>query len=356
MTAASPPGGARRPRRPAARSCCAAQPHRPRRCGPGSRAQDFVEVETADPAGLARQRGASARLRHRRCMAPDGDARAALPAHLAGIRLKKLLAAGEPRIFTLARVFRNRERGAAAPSRVHHAGMVPRRRALRAADGRLRGPAALAAEADGRRGAGAGAGRDGRSLRRARAADAWPRPSTATPASTCWRRSPDGRAGSRRAWPAAAARPGVRVAADDNWSDVFSRILVERIEPHLGIGRPTILDRYPARRGGAGPALRRRPARRRAVRALCLRRRARQRLRRTDRRRRAAPPLRGRDGASASALYGERYPIDEDFLAALAVDAAGERHRARLRPAGHAGRPAPTRIEQVLWTPVVGSG
>ena len=35
--------------------------------------------------------------------------------------------------------------------------------------------------------------------------------------------------------------------------------------------------------------------------------------------------------------YGEQYPIDDDFLAALAAHAAGERHRARLRPAGDAG-------------------
>ena len=36
-------------------------------------------------------------------------------------------------------------------------------------------------------------------------------------------------------------------------------------------------------------------------------------------------------------LYGERYPLDEDFLAALAADAARQRHGAGLRPAGHAG-------------------
>ena len=41
-------------------------------------------------------------------------------------------------IFNFARVFRNRERGAAAPSRIHHAGMVSGRRALRGADGGLR--------------------------------------------------------------------------------------------------------------------------------------------------------------------------------------------------------------------------
>ncbi len=38
---------------------------------------------------------------------------------------------------------------------------------------------------------------------------------------------------------------GLRVAEDDRWADLYSRVLVERIEPHLGIGRATILDRYP---------------------------------------------------------------------------------------------------------------
>ena len=42
-----------------------------------------------------------------------------------------------------------------------------------------------------------------------------------------------------------AADIGVRVAADDAWSDVFSRILSDRIEPRLGFGRPTFLTDYP---------------------------------------------------------------------------------------------------------------
>src|SRR5258707_7499551 len=37
-----------------------------------------------------------------------------------------------------------------------------------------------------------------------------------------------------------AAAAGVRCAADDDWSDIFSRILAEKIEPRLGIGRATI--------------------------------------------------------------------------------------------------------------------
>lgn len=45
---------------------------------------------------------------------------------------------------------------------------------------------------------------------------------------------------------AAAARSrGIRVAKDDTWSDIFSRIIVERIEPKLNNGRPVILDSFP---------------------------------------------------------------------------------------------------------------
>ena len=43
-----------------------------------------------------------------------------------------------------------------------------------------------------------------------------------------------------------AKNAGVRVAPDDDWSDIFSRILSERVEPNLGIGRPTVLHAYPA--------------------------------------------------------------------------------------------------------------
>ncbi|AKK20590.1 EF-P lysine aminoacylase GenX [Candidatus Liberibacter africanus] len=43
-----------------------------------------------------------------------------------------------------------------------------------------------------------------------------------------------------------AQKSGIRVAHDDTWSDIFSRVLVEKIEPRLGINCCTILDRYPA--------------------------------------------------------------------------------------------------------------
>lgn len=38
---------------------------------------------------------------------------------------------------------------------------------------------------------------------------------------------------------------GLRVAVDDTWADLFSRAIVERVEPKLGHGRITILDEYP---------------------------------------------------------------------------------------------------------------
>ena len=45
---------------------------------------------------------------------------------------------------------------------------------------------------------------------------------------------------------AAAANEKIRVAGDDTWSDIFSKLLVAYIEPHLGQGRLTVLYEYPA--------------------------------------------------------------------------------------------------------------
>src|SRR5207237_5253095 len=55
----------------------------------------------------------------------------------------------------------------------------------------------------------------------------------------------DGAATDRAALAALTSGQGIRIADDDTWSDIFSRVLVERIEPNLGIGRATILDHYP---------------------------------------------------------------------------------------------------------------
>ncbi len=106
-----------------------------------------------------------------------------------------------------------------------------------------------------------------------------------------------------RAGLAAAASGRVRITDDDTWSDIFSKVLVEHVEPNLGQGRLTVLFEYPGAGGGAGADQAVRSARRRAVRDLCLRRRARQRLWRIDRRRRAAPSFYRSDGRKAAALW-----------------------------------------------------
>src|SRR5262249_59045538 len=45
---------------------------------------------------------------------------------------------------------------------------------------------------------------------------------------------------------AAARAAGVPTAADDGWGDIFGRVLVEKVEPRLGLERATILYEYPA--------------------------------------------------------------------------------------------------------------
>ena len=145
-------------------------------------------------------------------------------------------------------------------------------------------------------------------------------------------------------------RIGLRRAADDTWSDMLSRVLSERVEPKLGLGRVTILDRYPA----AEAALARkvpgdaRVAERFEVYA-CGVELANGFGELTDageQRRRFEAEM-----AEKARVYGESYPLDEDFLAALermppASGIAMGFDRVVMLATG-----AP-RIEDVMWTPV----
>ena len=145
-------------------------------------------------------------------------------------------------------------------------------------------------------------------------------------------------------------RIGVRRAGDDTWSDMLSRVLSEKVEPKLGLGRVTILDRYPA----AEAALARkvpgdaRVAERFEVYA-CGVELANGFGELTDageQRRRFQAEM-----AEKERVYGESYPLDEDFLAALSImpPAAGIAmgfDRVVMLAAG-----AP-RIDDVMWTPV----
>ena len=116
--------------------------------------------------------------------------------------------------------------------------------------------------------------------------------------------------------PALARQAGAALRPGETWEDLFFRLLLERVEPHLGRDRPTFLTHWPA----AQAALARRdPADpRTALRFelfVCglelanafeeLTDPAEQRARFTA------------DRARRRALHGPDWPLDEDFLAAL---------------------------------------
>ena len=310
----------------AGRSCARARRSRPPR-GPGSAARDFAEVETAilqvSPGNEAHLHAFATEL-----IAPDAT-RHPLYLHTSPeFAAKKLLAAGEPRLFTFARVFRNRERGP-----LHHPEftMLEWYRANEPYGMLIADCAALlaaAAEAAGTR----------RFAFRGRAADPFATPERLTVAQAFARHAGIDllAALERDALARAATGQGIRVAADDTWADVFSRVLVERIEPNLGIGRATILDEYPVSEAAlARPTAHDPRVAERFELYVCGVEVANAFGELTDpaeQRRRFEAEM-----AEKERVHGERYPVDEDFLAALAAMPPASRHRARLRPAGDAG-------------------
>src|SRR5215213_6103271 len=155
---------------------------------------------------------------------------------------KKLLAAGERRIFEFARVFRNRERGA-----LHHPEftLLEWYRAEDSYETLMQDCAALL------RMAAQAAGAENFSFR-GRSADPFAPPERVSVADAFKRYAGidllatlDGEEADNLALAAQAQQAGIRLADYDSWSDIFSRVLVEKIEPRLGIGRATILDEYP---------------------------------------------------------------------------------------------------------------
>lgn len=278
----------------------------------------------------------------------SGDERSRLYLHTSPeFSCKKLLAAGEERIFTVARVFRNRERSA-----LHH----PEFTMLewyRAAEPTLRlmeDCAGLLASAAKAAGATDFAWRD-------RVCDPFAEPEIisvceafATHASIDLEALLDDRDGLARA----ADRDGIRIAQDDSWSDLFSKIMSEKIEHLLGRERPTILTDYPLSEAALASANVDDP--RFADRFelyVCGVELANGFAELTD----AAEQRRRFETRMQEKLriYGETYPIDEDFLAALAEMppacgvALGFDRLVMLATGAE-------RIEQVLWTPVAEHG
>ena len=261
---------------------------------------------------------------------------------------KKLLAAGEERIFEFARVFRDRERG---DLHLPEFTMLEWYRAGAAYEVIMADTAVVIAYA-------ARATGIGRFSFRGRTADPMAEPERLTVAAAFERFAgidllatvKDGE-GDRAAL-AAAAEQKVRTVADDTWSDIFSKILVEHVEPRLGQGRLTLLFEYPAPEAALArvKASDPRVAERFEVYACGVElANGFGELTDADEQRR-----RFRRAMDEKAQrYGERYPLDEDFLAAVAhmPEASGVAlgfDRLVMLASGA------VRIDQVVWTPPSG--
>lgn len=260
---------------------------------------------------------------------------------------KKLLAAGERRIFTFAHVYRNREQ---SPTHQPEFTMLEWYRVGETYDALMRDcreMLALAAEAGGVR----------MFRHRGMECDPFIEPERLTLAEAFDRHAGMDLLGSisrkgetdRDKLAAQAVKAGIRIAGDDSWSDIFSRVLVERIEPELGRGRATVLYEYPiseaalARRSPRSPKVAERfelyACGVELANAFGELTDAKEQRRRFE-----------ADMDEKARIYGDRYPLDEDFLAALAVmpDASGAAlgfDRLVMLAAGA------SRIEQVIWAP-----
>lgn len=310
-------------------------------------AQGFLE---ADPSALAISPGNEAHLHAFATVAtgPDGTRRT-LHLHTSPeFALKKLLAAGETRLYALGHVWRNRERGP-----LHHPEFAMfewyrAREPYTALWADCMAILRLAAEAAG-----------GSRLRyRDRTCDPFAEPEVLTVAEAFARHAgidlpatlaPDGTPDAA-ALRAQAEGTGLRLAPDDGWSDILSKILTERVEPHLGLGRPTILDRYPA----AEAALARRtPDDPRCAERFelyaCGVELANGFGELTD-----AQEQRARFTAEMDEKerrYGERLPLDEDFLAALPLMPPASGCALGFDRVVMLATGAP-HIEAVIWAPV----
>jgi lysyl-tRNA synthetase class 2 len=310
-------------------------------------ARDFVEVETSalqvSPGNETHLHAFATAL-----LAPGGPPAPRYLRTSPEFACKKLLSAGEPRIVEFARVFRNRERGALhAPEFT----MLEWYRAQAPYEALMEDCAAIIAVA-------AAAAGTRRLAFRGREVDPLAAPEYLTVVEAFARyaaidlaaclspQAPD-----REGFAAAATAAGIRLAADDNWGDIFSRVLVERIEPALGHGRATILYEYPA---VLSALARPKPSDPRVAERFelyaCgveLANGFGELSDPVEQRRRLAAEM-----AEKERIYGERYPLDEDFLAALAGMPPASGVALGLDRVVMLATGAP-HIDHVMWTPPV---
>jgi lysyl-tRNA synthetase class 2 len=308
--------------------------------------RDFLEVDTAV---LQASPGNEAHIGAFATFYESPQARTPLYLHSSPeFACKKLLAAGEERIFSLAHVFRNGERSA-----LHHPEftMLEWYRAGESYASLIADAAqlcALAAQAAGAT----------TFTHRGRTCDPFAAPDRLTVCEafarfakvdlqSTLRASGDN---DRQALALMTQAIGLRVAPDDSWSDLFSKVLSEKVEPELGDGRLAILDEYPASEAALA---RRHPGKPEVSERFeiyaCGVEIANAFGELTD-------PVEQRARLEAEMvemgrIYGRQYPIDEDFLAALAqmppasgIALGADRVVMLATGAGS--------VEKVIWTPL----
>lgn len=308
-------------------------------------AQDFIEV---DPSALAISPGNEAHLHGFRtdAIGNDGKSRTLYLHTSPEFAMKKLLAAGETRIFSFAHVWRNKERG---PLHSPEFTMLEWYRVAEDYTVLMDDVMAFLRLA---------AGGSARLGFRDKTCDLMLDPERLTVADAFHRYAGVDLMASIDATGAVSAtilrdeltRIGVRTAEDDTWSDMLSRVLGERVEPHLGAGRVTILDEYPAAEAALA---RRKPGDPRVAERFevyaCGVELANGFGELTD-------PVEqrhrfGMEMDEKERVYGERYPLDDDLLQALALVPAScgiamGFDRVVMLATGAA------RIDDVLWAPV----
>ncbi len=308
--------------------------------------QGFIEVEPAalqvSPGNETHLHGFATTL-----IQPDGN-RVPLYLHTSPeFACKKLLAAGERRIFTFAPVFRNRERGAWHHPEFTMLEWYRAEESCRTVMDDCRALLVVAAEAAGaERLSARGETVDPRvEPEYLSVAEAFKRFADVDLAATISAHGPDREALARQ-----VRAQGLRVGADDTWGDLFSRVLVAKVEGKIGRGRATFLDRYPASESALALLDSDDPrfAQRFELYACGVElANGFAELTDADEQRRRLE----RCMAEKARIYGGRYPVDEDFLAALRLMppasgvALGFDRLVMLATGAQ-------RIEQVMWTPV----
>jgi elongation factor P--(R)-beta-lysine ligase len=310
-------------------------------------AKGFIEVQ---PAALQASPGNETHLHGFKTalILPDGSLHDSYLHASPEFAMKKLLAAGERRIVALTSVFRNRERTALhAPEFVMlewYRSFTPLERLIEDCVAII----GLAAHVAGTKVL----------MYRGREASPFDPPERLT-VRDAFRRYADidiydslpmnGRADTEML-ARQAKDSGLRVAPDDDWSDIFSRILSERVEPNLGIGRPTVLHAYPASEAALAQVHPDDPRVAERFELYCcgveLANAFHELRDPNEQRRRFASSMR-----EQRRIFGFSHPIDDDFLTALAYmpDASGAAlgfDRLVMLAAGA------ERVESIQWTPV----